>query len=147
MQIRKIWLKCGGFITIDKTEALTAIDVNTGKYTGTKDVEQTIYKVNEEATIEITKQLRLRDIGGIVIIDYIDMNNNENKEKIQKKFLATPKDMVYSCFDLYPKSLDELLAETGLEIADLNQMILEMQLEGLITEISKNCYVRNDLEI
>ena len=69
------------------------------------------------------------------------------KEKIQKKFLATPKDMVYSCFDLYPKSLDELLAETGLEIADLNQMILEMQLEGLITEISKNCYVRNDLEI
>ena len=84
LQNRKIWLKCGGFITIDKTEALTAIDVNTGKYTGTKDVEQTIYKVNEEATIEITKQLRLRDIGGIVIIDYIDMNNNENKEKIQK---------------------------------------------------------------
>ena len=54
---------------------------------------------------------------------------------------------MYSCFDLYPKSLDELLAETGLEIADLNQMILEMQLEGQITEISKNCYVRNDLEI
>ena len=76
LQNRKVWLKCGGFITIDKTEALTAIDVNTGKYTGTKDVEQTIYKVNEEATIEITKQLRLRDIGGIIIIDYIDMNNN-----------------------------------------------------------------------
>lgn len=84
LQNRKVWLKCGGFITIDKTEALTAIDVNTGKYTGTKDVEQTIYKVNEEATVEIAKQLRLRDIGGIVIIDYIDMNNNENKEKIQK---------------------------------------------------------------
>ena len=83
--------------------------------------------------------------------DKIFMNKTvgkgEEKEKIQKKFLATPKDMVYSCFDLYPKSLDELLAETGLEIADLNQMILEMQLEGLITEISKNCYVRNDLEI
>lgn len=84
LQNRKVWLKCGGFITIDKTEALTAIDVNTGKYTGTKDVEQTIYKVNEEATIEITKQLRLRDIGGIIIIDYIDMKSNENKEKIQK---------------------------------------------------------------
>lgn len=84
LQNRKVWLKCGGFITIDKTEALTAIDVNTGKYTGTKDVEQTIYKVNEEATIEITKQLRLRDIGGIVIIDYIDMKSNENKGKIQK---------------------------------------------------------------
>ena len=80
---RKIWLKCGGFITIDKTEALTAIDVNTGKYTGTKNVEQTIYKVNEEATIEIAKQLRLRDIGGIIIIDYIDMQKEENKKKIQ----------------------------------------------------------------
>lgn len=83
IQNRKIWLKCGGFITIDQTEALTAIDVNTGKYTGTKNLEQTIYKVNEEATIEIAKQLRLKDIGGIVIIDYIDMKKQENKEKIQ----------------------------------------------------------------
>lgn len=80
---RKIWLKCGGFITIDKTEALTAIDVNTGKYTGNQNVEQTVYKVNQEATIEIAKQLRLRDIGGIIIIDYIDMKNEENKKKIQ----------------------------------------------------------------
>lgn len=80
---RKVWLKCGGFITIDATEALTAIDVNTGKYTGNKNLEQTVYKVNEEATIEIAKQLRLRDIGGIIIIDYIDMKNAENKEKIQ----------------------------------------------------------------
>lgn len=83
MENRKIWLKCGGFIAIDKTEALTAIDVNTGKYTGSKNVEQTIYKVNEEATIEIARQLRLRDIGGIIIIDYIDMQNDENKKKIQ----------------------------------------------------------------
>ena len=84
LENRKIWLKCGGFITIDKTEALTAIDVNTGKYTGTKNVEQTVYKVNEEATIEIAKQLRLRDIGGIIIIDYIDMQKQENKKKIQQ---------------------------------------------------------------
>lgn len=81
---RKIWLKCGGFITIDKTEALTAIDVNTGKYTGNQNLEQTVYKVNTEATIEIAKQLRLRDIGGIIIIDYIDMKKEENKEKIEK---------------------------------------------------------------
>lgn len=80
---RKIWLKCGGFITIDKTEALTAIDVNTGKYTGSQNAEQTVYKVNQEATIEIAKQLRLRDIGGIIIIDYIDMKSEENKKKIQ----------------------------------------------------------------
>ena len=80
---RKIWLNCGGFITIDKTEALTAIDVNTGKFTGKKDLEETIYKVNKEATIEIARQLRLRDIGGIIIIDYIDMKD-ENKEKIMQ---------------------------------------------------------------
>ena len=80
---RKIWLKCGGFITIDRTEALTAIDVNTGKYTGTQNAEQTVYKVNQEATIEIAKQLRLRDIGGIIIIDYIDMKNEDSKKKIQ----------------------------------------------------------------
>ena len=69
---RKIWLKSGAFITIDRTEALTAIDVNTGKYTGKKDLEETIYNVNHEATIEIAKQVRLRDIGGIIIIDYIE---------------------------------------------------------------------------
>lgn len=80
---RKIWLKCGGFITIDKTEALTAIDVNTGKYIGNQNLEQTIYKVNHEATIEIARQLKLRDIGGIIIIDYIDMKNQENKNKIE----------------------------------------------------------------
>ena len=81
---RKIWLNCGGFITIDKTEALTAIDVNTGKFTGSKDLEATVFKVNKEATREIAKQLRLRDIGGIVIIDYIDMKKQENKDEIEE---------------------------------------------------------------
>ena len=81
---RKIWLKCGGFITIDKTEALTAIDVNTGKYTGNKTMEDTVFKVNKEATIEIAKQLRLRDIGGIIIIDYIDMQEEQDKKAIEE---------------------------------------------------------------
>lgn len=89
---RKIWLNCGGFITIDKTEALTAIDVNTGKYTGKKDLETTIFKVNKEATMEIAKQLRLRDIGGIIIIDYIDMHNEENKNKIEHLLKQTLKE-------------------------------------------------------
>lgn len=79
---RKVWLKCGGFISIDKTEALTAIDVNSGKYIGKDNAEATIFKVNKQASIEIAKQLRLRDIGGIVIIDYIDMHEEENKQKI-----------------------------------------------------------------
>jgi len=77
---RKIWLKCGGFITIDKTEALTAIDVNSGKYIGKENVEDTIFTVNKEASIEIAKQLRLRDIGGIIIVDYIDMHKEKNKK-------------------------------------------------------------------
>ena len=81
---RKIWLKSGGFITIDKTEALTAIDVNTGKYTGKYTLEETVFKTNKEATIEIAKQIRLRDIGGIIIIDYIDMLKKDHREKIQK---------------------------------------------------------------
>lgn len=79
---RKIWLKCGGFITIDKTEALTAIDVNSGKFTGKENIEKTALKVNKEASTEIAKQLRLRDIGGIIIIDYIDMNEESSKEEI-----------------------------------------------------------------
>ena len=79
---RKVWLKCGGFISIDKTEALTAIDVNSGKYIGGKDLEQTVFTVNKEASIEIAKQIRLRDIGGIIIIDYIDMERQESKDKI-----------------------------------------------------------------
>ena len=83
MNNRKIWLKCGGFITIDKTEALTAIDVNTGKYTGNKTMEDTVFKVNKEATIEIAKQLRIRDIGGIIIIDYIDMQEEQDKKAIE----------------------------------------------------------------
>ena len=88
---RKIWLKCGGFITIDRTEALTAIDVNTGKYTGNKSLEQTVFKVNEEAALEIAKQLRLRDIGGIIIIDFIDMQEETNRQKIIKKLTESLK--------------------------------------------------------
>ena len=80
---RKIWLKCGGFITIDTTEALTAIDVNSGKFTGKRDLEKTVLKVNLEATKEIAKQIRLRDLGGIIIVDYIDMDEDEDKEQIR----------------------------------------------------------------
>ena len=84
LENRKIWLKCGGFITIDKTEALTAVDVNSGKFTGNKNLEQTVTKVNKEASIEIAKQLRLRDIGGIIVIDYIDMFKEESRQEVIK---------------------------------------------------------------
>lgn len=79
---RKSWLKCGGYIVIDKTEALTAIDVNSGKYTGSNNLEQTALSVNIEAAIEIMRQLRLKDIGGIIIIDYIDLENKNDQGKV-----------------------------------------------------------------
>lgn len=80
----KVWLKCGGFITIDKTEALIAIDVNSGKCLGKRELEETVLKVNKEAAEEIAKQMRLRDLGGIIIIDFIDMEKEENRSKIKE---------------------------------------------------------------
>ena len=77
---RKVWLKSGGFITIDQTEALVAVDVNTGKFVGHTDPEETILKTNLEAVKEIVYQLRLRNIGGIIIVDFIDMAKEESKE-------------------------------------------------------------------
>ncbi|WP_425446589.1 Rne/Rng family ribonuclease [Dethiothermospora halolimnae] len=75
---RKVWLESGGYIIIDETEALTSIDVNTGKYVGSTNLEDTVVKTNIEATKEIAKQIRLRNIGGIIIIDFIDMDNKED---------------------------------------------------------------------
>jgi ribonuclease G len=79
---RTVSLKSGGYIAIDHTEALTAIDVNTGRYTGRRNLEETIFKTNLEAANEIARQLRLRDIGGIIVIDFIGMKRNENQEKL-----------------------------------------------------------------
>ena len=79
---RKIWLKKGGYITIDQTEALVAIDVNTGRFVGKRDQEETILETNLLAAKEIPRQLRLRDIGGIIVIDFIDMEREANKKKV-----------------------------------------------------------------
>lgn len=79
---RKVWLKSGGYLVIDQTEALTVIDVNTGKYTGSQNLETTVFKTNLEAAKEIARQLRLRDIGGIIIIDFIDMRGAMHREEI-----------------------------------------------------------------
>jgi ribonuclease G len=79
---KKVWLKSGGYIVIEKTEALTAIDVNTGRYVGRRSLEETILKTNLEAVKEIAFQLRLRNIGGIIIIDFIDMEKEVNREKV-----------------------------------------------------------------
>ena len=82
---RMVWLKCGGYLVFDETEALTAIDVNTGKYTGKSNLEETILKTNLEAVEEVARQIRLRDIGGIIIIDFIDMHLPENRQLVLEK--------------------------------------------------------------
>ncbi|MED5370551.1 MAG: Rne/Rng family ribonuclease [Myxococcota bacterium] len=81
---RKVWLKSGGYLIIDQTEALTAIDINSGKYVGSSSLEETTTKINMEAVKEIVYQLRLRNIGGLVIIDFIDMDKEANREKVYR---------------------------------------------------------------
>ncbi|HJV44301.1 MAG TPA: Rne/Rng family ribonuclease [Bacillota bacterium] len=81
---RKVWLKSGGYLVIDQTEALTAIDVNTGKFTGNYNHEDTVFKTNLEAAGEIARQLRLRDIGGIIIIDFIDMIKEASRDAVYR---------------------------------------------------------------
>ena len=80
---RKVWLRSGGYILIDRTEALVAIDVNTGRNVGKTNLEETIYKTNYEAAGEIGRQLRLRDIGGLIVVDFIDMRSADNRRKIE----------------------------------------------------------------
>lgn len=87
----KVWLKNGGFITIEKTEALVAIDVNSGKFIGKDDAEETITEVNLEAAKEISKQIRLRDISGIIVIDFIDMKKEENKRAVIEEIIKNSK--------------------------------------------------------
>jgi ribonuclease G len=83
---KRVWLKSGGYIIIDQTEALTSIDVNTGKFVGKASLEDTIFKTNIEAVKEIAYQIRLRNLGGIIIIDFIDMEKEENRKKLFSVF-------------------------------------------------------------
>jgi ribonuclease E len=83
---RKVWLPSGGYIVVDRTEALTVIDVNTGRYVGKTSLEDTVVRTNLEAAAEVVRQLRLRDIGGIIIIDFIDMLLVRNREQVLREF-------------------------------------------------------------
>ena len=85
---RKVWLKKGGYICIDHAEALVAIDVNTGRFTGKKNQEETIFRTNMEAAKEVARQLRLRDIGGIIVVDFIDMESEGNKRSVLDELRA-----------------------------------------------------------
>ncbi len=83
---KKVWLRSGGYIIIETTEALSVVDVNTGRYVGKNDLSETIFKTNMEAVKEISYQLRLRNIGGIIIIDFIDMDNEQHREELYTAF-------------------------------------------------------------
>ena len=107
---RKVWLPSGGYLVIDRTEAMTVIDVNTGKSVGKSNLEETVVNTNLEASREVARQLRLRDIGGMIVIDFIDMLLEQNKSKVidaMKESLAQDKSRS-QVFDISPLGLLEV---------------------------------------
>jgi len=126
---RKVWLPSGGSIIIERTEALTVIDVNTGKNVGRTNLEETVFRNNLEAADEIARQLRLRDIGGIIVIDFIDMEVKANRDEVSKVFrqaLSRDKTRV-QVFDI---------SELGLV-----EMTRKRISEGLVESLSETCPV------
>jgi ribonuclease E len=107
---RKVWLPSGGHIVIDRTEAMTVIDVNTGKFVGRSTLEDTVFRTNSEAAVEVARQLRLRDIGGIIVIDFIDMEDPDNRNEIFKIFRSElEKDRTRTqVFDISPLGLVQM---------------------------------------
>jgi ribonuclease E len=107
---RKVWLPSGGHIVIERTEAMTVIDVNTGKFVGKSNLEETVFRTNKEAAVEIARQLRLRDIGGIIVIDFIDMEDLKNRDETLKVFkneLAQDRSRT-QVFDISPLGLVQM---------------------------------------
>ncbi len=123
----KVWLKSGGYLVIEQTEALVSVDVNTGKYVGKHDFEETILKTNREAAVEIARQVRLRDLGGIIIIDFIDMARQENRDKV----MADLKEALKA--DRSPTNVS-LLSELGLV-----EMTRKRVRQGLNQSLSQTC--------
>jgi ribonuclease G len=127
---RRVWLKSGGYIVIDHTEALVSIDVNTGKYVGKRDFEQTVFKINLEAVGEVVRQIRLRDLGGIIIIDFIDMEVPEHREQVEKALKrALAED----------KARTNVLAISELGLVEMTRKRVRQDLRSLITESCPVC--------
>jgi ribonuclease E len=128
---RKVWLPSGGSIVIERTEALTVVDVNTGKNVGKSNLEETVFRNNLEAAAEVARQLRLRDIGGIIVIDFIDMEIRPNRDALVKAFrdaLARDKTRT-QVFDV---------SELGLV-----EMTRKRVSEGLVESVSATCSTCN----
>lgn len=127
---KKVWLKCGGYLVFDQTEALTVIDVNTGKFVGKKDMRKTILKTNLQAAEEIALQLRLRDIGGIIIIDFIDMEEQEDREKVVKKLEESLKK---------DKTRTNIIQNTELGLVELTRKRSRRDLENMLRTSCPYC--------
>ena len=127
---KKVWMKNGAYIIIDETEALTVIDVNTGKYVGDNNLQQTILEVNIEAAKEIARQLRLRDISGIIIIDFIDMEVEENKYKVVAALEeALAKD----------RTKTNVLGITGLGLVEMTRKKMRRKLSSIVKRTCPYC--------
>ena len=134
---RKVQLKSGGYLIIDQTEAMTTIDVNTGAFVGHRNLEETIFKTNLEAAVAIARQLRLRNLGGIIIIDFIDMEDAEHQRQVQRA---------------YEKALEKDHAKTNITgVSDLG--LVEMtrkrtreSLENVLCEPCPTCNGRGTLK-
>ena len=124
---RRVWLKSGGYIVIDHTEALVAIDVNSGKYVGKRDFEETVLKINLEAATEIIRQIRLRDLGGIIIIDFIDMERAEHRDQVFKALMTA--------------LADDKARTNVLEISELGvvEMTRKRVRQGLLSMLTSGC--------
>jgi ribonuclease E len=124
---RKVWLPSGGSLIIERTEALTVIDVNTGKNVGSSNLEETVYRNNLEAAEVVARELRLRDIGGIIVIDFIDMESKRNREAVESAFQeALARDKTRT--QIFP------ISELGLV-----EMTRKRVSEGLVEAFSSTC--------
>jgi ribonuclease G len=127
---RRVWLKSGGYIVIDHTEALVSIDVNTGKYVGKRDFEQTVLKINLEAVTEVVRQIRLRDLGGIIIIDFIDMEVPEHREQVEKALKRALAD---------DKARTNVLQISELGLVEMTRKRVRQDLRALLTTSCAVC--------
>lgn len=127
----KVWLKSGGNIMLDQTEAMTVIDVNTSKYIGKTSQQDTILLTNLEAAMEIARQLKLRDIGGIIIIDFIDMKSNENRKRVLNKLNEEL---------LKDKVTSKVLGFTSLGLVEMTRKRVRPSLSEYILEDCSTCH-------
>jgi len=127
---RRVWLKSGGYLVIDQTEALVSIDVNTGKYVGKRDLEETILKINLEAVGEIVRQIRLRDLGGIIIIDFIDMDREEHRAQV---FRALKRALAED------KSRTNVLEISELGLVEMTRKRVRQSLHSLLMQPCPTC--------